>query len=540
MSSHPEESSTELRRRALASSHAHLVFADAEAKQTRDLTVRRLWKNSKEARHCPRDATMQWSDEVAVTNDPDILKYFLNSGRTLPTFPAAGDRERCFLDPCKVRVGIVNSGGPAPGLNVVNDSIVKRHFAFADDYAHAKGEEDELLIYGYLGGFSGLAGVYAERDGDNKRQLIPSHGLERRVAAEEPAYFVTDDHALAPVTFLKSSRFNLRDNIDRVADQVVRDQLDILYVVGGDGSLTGAQQIKSALEQRNPPYRPNGHEFIVIGAPKTMDNDVLFTDTTFGFTTTVDHLVDAIRTFHQTIECQDRVGVMQVFGAGSGYVALYAAYSSGEVDYVVLPELVEYEGLLATLGEKAHRCIDLARFIGIKKSLEQVDGPTLLNIYQEGFKRVLKQAKRRVVERVVKKRHSLVVVAEGALGPYEHGERTNLVMPFKDLVSELKKALTDAPRCGHGPDWLKEVKVTPIEPTYLIRDNPPRSYDIVLCKFIGKAMVDAALTGYTDCMVARWCGQYALIPLNLATALTSRVDPRDYFFRTMVEKYRRC
>jgi 6-phosphofructokinase len=232
---------------------------------------------------------------------------------------------------------------------------------------------------------------------------------------------------------------------------------------------------------------------------------------------------------------------MQVFGAGSGYVALYAAYSSGEVDYVILPELVECEGIRAILGPDAERCIDLARFVGIRQSLAEVAGPTatLLSIYDAGLRKVIGQAKHRVVDRVIKKRHALVVVAEGALGPYEHGERTKLVISFKDLVGVLKTGLEDASGCGKGPKWLKDVKVTSMEPTYLIRDNAPRSYDIALCKFIGKAMVDAALAGYTDCMVARWCGQYGLIPLSLATALTSRVDPHDYFFRTMAEKYRR-
>lgn len=541
MIDHPEDLSV-LRRRALGSPHAHLLFADPDGKSTRDLTVKALCGTPEDARYCPRKATMQWSDQLAATNDPDILRYFAASGFPLPTFPAAGDRPGCFLDPCNVRVGIVNSGGPAPGLNVVNDSIVKRHFSHADDCKCVNGKDSGPVIYGYLGGFSGLASAYAESEAENKRRLIPSHGLEQAVEKGEPVYFVTDDHALDPVTFLKSSRFNLSANIARVVEQIKRDRLDVLYVVGGDGSLTGAQEIKKALESPEHQYRSDaGNELIVMGAPKTMDNDVLFTDTTFGFTTTVDYLVDAIRTFHHTVECQDRVGVMQVFGAGSGYVALYAAYSSGEVDYVILPELVECEGIRAILGADAERCIDLARFVGIRQSLAEVAGPkaTLLSVYEAGLGKVMEQAKQRVIERVIKKRHALIVVAEGALGPYEHGERTKLVMPFKDLVVALKRSLEDASGRERGSGWLKEVKVTPMELTYLVRDNPPRSYDIALCKFIGKAMVDAALAGYTDCMVARWCGEYALIPLSLATALTSRVDPHDYFFRTMAEKYRR-
>ena len=276
--------------------------------------VKTLWQNPEEAHHCSRDGTLQWSDELVATNDPDILKYFWPRAGVPPSRPLATGN---VFKPLQGEGGNRQLGRPGARLERRNDSIVKRHFSLADDYARTEGENNKLVIYGYLGGFCGLAG----------HTLIAtqttSGGLFRRMACKPPVARVSRPilsliPRLGPVTFLKSSRFNLRDNITRVADQIVRDQLDILYVVGGDGSLTGG-----AADQRRPgtegsPLPPRKQpRLIVMGAPKTMDNDVLFTDTTFGFTTTVDHLVDAIRTFHHTVECQDHVGVMQVFRRGS-------------------------------------------------------------------------------------------------------------------------------------------------------------------------------------------------------------------------------
>lgn len=508
------------RARALASPHAHIVFEDRQG-TLRNIQVATLWKNDAALRathkHCERGETMHWDDAVAVTNDMAIVDYLRATGdRNVPRLPAAGDRPWCYLDPCQVRAGIVNAGGPAPGLNVVNDSITKRHFQLRRDCQCAN---PASVVFGYRMGFQGLA-VKSEAERTDKLVLIPAERLEnwaRGLGEGKP--FVTDDHALDPVTFLHSSRFDLSspENMLRVVEGIRRDRLDILYVVGGNGTQYGAQKLREALGASS--------RLVIVGGPKTMDQDLLVADTTFGFTTTVDHLVDAIHTFHSTVECTERIGMMQVFGAASGFVALYAAYCSGQVDYVILPEVVQKAGIWALLpGQSGEQCIEEARFAGLRSAL-QGRGVSLRDVCAAGILIIMHHAQNELRARYQddEKRHALVVVAEGAKGIFGHSG-FEVVMKFEEMVDRIGKATN--------------VKTTPLEPQYLIRDNGPRSYDISLCKFIGKAMVDAALAGYTDCMVSRWCGQHVLVPLHLATCVVNSVDPRDYFYRTMAVRYK--
>jgi 6-phosphofructokinase 1 len=498
--------------RAMRSSHAHLLFGGPNG-SVRNFEVRNPYLTQALAREQGDGQAIGWDERVAVTNDVSILEYLAAAKQAIPYFPAAGDRPRRFLNPNRIRAGLVNAGGPAPGLNVVNDSITKRLFELASD---AKRSPPSLV--GYRRGFQGLC---EHEKSDSKVQLVPSHRLVPK-RTKTLDYAVTDDFASHPVTFLKSSRFKLDENLKAVAKAVIDEELDVLFVCGGDGSFRGTMAIKAAVGD----YKPkNAKELVVICGPKTMDWDLQFTDTTFGFTTTVDYLVDAIRTFHQTIECQDRVGVMQVFGAASGFVALYAAYCSGEVDFVILPEEVEREGINALLGKDAGSTIDKARFDGLSESLRG-GSVSEADVYEKGFDVCFQKCLNRVATRLTQKGHALVVVAEGAPARFSHGKAKR---SWANVIADFKRQLA---KLGFGG-----VQVTDIEPRYLIRDNPPRSYDTALCKFIGKAMVDAAVSGYTDCMVARWCGRYVLVPLDLATKRTSQVDPEDYFYRSMVGRY---
>src|SRR4051794_33111678 len=106
---------------ALKSPHAHLLFKDRDGTPV-DYEVAKLWTEPPMPK--PGDeidpAALDWKAEVAVTNDPAILRYFLKHHDRLPTFPMAGDRPAYYFDPAAVTVGVVNAGGPAPGLNVVN------------------------------------------------------------------------------------------------------------------------------------------------------------------------------------------------------------------------------------------------------------------------------------------------------------------------------------------------------------------------------------------------------------------------------------
>jgi 6-phosphofructokinase 1 len=109
---------------------------------------------------------------------------------------------------------------------------------------------------------------------------------------------------------------------------VFASRRDILYVIGGDGSLKTAHEIAV----RNPTRS-------VVGLPKTMDNDVLWVWQSFGFDTAVEQATRVINTLHSEAEATRRICVVELFGAESGFVAANAVLGSGHVDAVLIPEV---------------------------------------------------------------------------------------------------------------------------------------------------------------------------------------------------------
>ncbi|MFQ6044594.1 MAG: hypothetical protein ACE5PV_27390, partial [Candidatus Poribacteria bacterium] len=99
---------------------------------------------------------------------------------------------------------------------------------------------------------------------------------------------------------------------------------------------------------------------------------------------------------------------------------------------------------------------------------------------------------------------------------------------FNDLVGYFKENLRGCHKT-HG--------VFAIQPRHLIRGTPPNSFDLDLCKYTGKLMVDTALAGYTQCAVNLWQGRYVLVPLATAIERLKQVDVSGYYFISMMEKY---
>jgi len=203
------------------------------------------------------------------------------------------------------RIGILTSGGDAPGLNAVIRSVVKtailRH-----------GWE----VIGVRDGFEGLL------DG----------GRTQRLGLEEVSGLLPRGGSLLGCT----NRGHMRNtaagvahaNSEALSDAaatVTRLGLDALIVVGGDGS----HRIAAQLSARGVP---------LIGVPKTIDNDLPGTETTFGFDSAVAFATEAIDRLHTTAESHGRVLVVEVMGRGAGWIALHAGIAGG-ADVILIPEI---------------------------------------------------------------------------------------------------------------------------------------------------------------------------------------------------------
>ncbi len=194
-----------------------------------------------------------------------------------------------------MRVGILTGGGDCPGLNAVIRAIVR------------KGETvygDELV--GFLDAWDGVMERRTMHlDVASLRGMLPRGGTLLGTRRGSPY-----DTPAGP---------------GRVVDTFREMGIDALIVIGGNGSLSVACQMHADFD------------LPIIGVPKTIDNDVVGTDLTFGFTTAVQIATDAIDRLHTTAESHDRVMVVEVMGRHAGWIATHAGIAGGAT-VILIPE----------------------------------------------------------------------------------------------------------------------------------------------------------------------------------------------------------
>ena len=175
-------------------------------------------------------------------------------------FELAGPREKIFFDPKKTRAGIVTCGGLCPGLNnVIRSLVLELH--------HGYGVRE---ILGFIDGYQGLD---------------PWRGSEPIPLTPE---FVEDIHKEGG-SVLNTSRGPV--DVSVAVDNLIRRKVDILFVVGGDGTQRGGAEIFQEAKRR-------GHALAVVGVPKTIDNDVPFVSRTFGYLTAIEEATKFITGAH--------------------------------------------------------------------------------------------------------------------------------------------------------------------------------------------------------------------------------------------------
>ena len=461
--------------------------------------AKRLWNNERTA-FTPYGAT------VPVVSNPAVIQIFQEQRVDLPSFTLAGARERYRLSPQELIVGILAAGGPAPGVNTVIDSIVKRHSILATTDGATQREDgsiDHLTFWGQIGGYVGLT---QDRKIELNVRITDRASLLGGCILHMSRGETPQQRANARSILIEEAQEQLADEM---AQAVARHGLDILYVIGGNGTITAADHVCERLVNMNIVGR-RGKPVRVIAAPKTMDNDVAFTDVTFGFRTTVGNAVDVINRLHSEAETCNRIAIVELFGAGSGFVALHASYASGEVDYVLIPEMMS--GGPRSSGKQTKA--------GAKCAKAEAD-----------------RAAERIADRFRKRGHAVLVVAEGAtarfdesLGQFTQGDSAQKTAAFESLVSYIKEQLGDL----LAPEAPPQVFTN--QPRHLIRSTAPDAADVDLCKQTGKLMVDAALSGMSRCVVSLWHGKFVLVPMKLAAAL-KHVDVSGYYYLSMMEKY---
>ena len=251
--------------------------------------------------------------------------------------------------------------------------------------------------------------------------------------------------------------------VEEIVDSLERLNINILITIGGDGTLRGAYDIGEEIRKR-------GLKIAVVGVPKTIDNDLSFIDSSFGFDTAVASAVPSVRGAH--VEAKNSIngiGLVKVMGRESGFIAAHTSLAQSDVNFCLIPE-----------------------------SPFDLDGPNGL----------LENLKRRILERG----HAVILVAEGAgqeFAPPTGETDASGNIKYHDIGIFLKERIKQ-----YFKDEGIPTSVKYIDPSYIIRSAPANSYDSIYCARLGAHAVHAAMAGKTRCLVSRVNNQFVYLPLS--------------------------
>jgi len=370
------------------------------------------------------------------------------------SFEVAGPRGEIFFDPARTTAGIVTCGGLCPGLNdVIRSLVMELNYRYG-----------VTNIHGFRFGFEGMVPRY----GQTPMNLKPAS--------------MDSIHAFGG-TILGTSRGP--QDIGEMVNFLDEMEVDLLFVVGGDGSLRGANEISLEIRRR-------GQAKSVIGIPKTIDNDIMYLDKSFGFETAFAEAVKAVTCAHvESLGSRNGIGIVKLMGRDSGFIASFAALAGNVVNFVLIPE-VRFE--------------------------------------MEGARGLLEA----LYYRISKRKHAVIVVAEGAGQELMAGTSFAVDASGNKRMGDIGLFLKE--RIGEFFRERKtECNVKYIDPSYIIRSVPASPQDNVYCSRLAQNAVHAAMAGKTGMLVGRWHGTFIHLPLEVVTKGRRKVDPCGELWHSVLE-----
>jgi len=388
-------------------------------------------------------------DHVVLQSNPAEIQRVLAESGNILAFEKAGPREKIYFDTSKLKCGIVTCGGLCPGLNDVIRALVLSLF---HNYK-------VKTVFGFPYGYEGLTYRY----GHTPVELDP--GAVSRI------------HEYGG-TILGSSRGN--QDIGEMVDTLDRMNIGILFAVGGDGTLRGAQAIAEEIQRR-------GVKISVIGIPKTIDNDISYVERSFGFETAVSEAVKAIDAAHTEAKgARNGIGLVKLMGRESGFIAVFASLARSDVNFCLIPEVP----------------------FTLDKLLESVR------------------------DRLQRRGHAVIVVAEGAgqdlVGDTQERDASGNVK-FKDIGLFLKDRIN-----AHFKNIGMDATLKYIDPSYTIRGVPANAYDSAFCLLLGQNAVHAGMAGRTNMVVGYWMNTFTHVPIPLAVSARKKVDPAGWVWSSVL------
>ena len=385
------------------------------------------------------------NERCALTHDAQTLARIAGAGGRPPSFEKAGPHGKIFHDPAWSRAAILTAGGLCPGLNHVIKGLVE---ILANEYG-------VRTIHGIRYGYRGLAS---------------RHGWAPMTLDAD----IVDTIHERGGTILGASRGE--QPVAEMVETLTRMNINLLFCIGGDGTLHGARAIAEECLRRKLAIS-------VVGIPKTVDNDLHFVGNSFGFATAVNETSAIIQSAHMEAKgAVNGIGIVKLMGRDSGFLAASAALANPVVNFCLIPEcpftLDGATGLLAALEMRL----------------------------------------------AAGKDHAVIVVAEGAgqdliaAGPECRDASGNVLK--KDVGELLRRAIP-----AYFAKRNTEVTIKYFDPSYSIRSVPAKGTDAIHCYLLARNAVHAAMAGRTNCVVGNLHGaDYTLVPIALAAMERQKVD----------------
>lgn len=385
------------------------------------------------------------------TDDADRVLYDpCPGGGAGPAFELAGPRAEVFFDGPRTHAGVVTCGGLSPGINNIIRSLV---YTLRRSYGVRQ-------VTGFRYGYRGL------RPDADPAPLTLDEATVRHIQRQGGTLLGSSRGPQDPATMV--------DALDELG-------IDILFCIGGDGTMRGAHAIHAECQRR-------GRDIAVVGLPKTIDNDLPLVERTFGFDTAVELASMAIRA--AAIEADgapNGVGLVRLMGRHAGFIAAAAALTWRETDLVLVPELpFALEG-------------DGGLFAWLRQTLKR-----------QG--------------------RAVLVVAEGA--GQEHFEATETDASGNPRLGDIGIFLRDRIKAALRDDG---INLKYIDPSYIVRAAPANIADARLCGELGADAAHAAMAGKTGLVIGLWGGRRTHVPLAAVVGREKHIDLDGPFWRSVLQ-----
>ena len=393
-------------------------------------------------------------ERIFAINSNYELDYLKSKKIEMPSFEKAGPRKNLFFKPGETVSAIVTCGGLCPGLNAVIRSIVLMNFF----------RYKNKVVYGIKYGFQGFIKKYFTDVISLNPELVES--IDKTGG-----------------TILGSSRGP--QDVGEIVDRLVELKVNVLYTIGGDGTLRGAHEIYKEIAKRNLPIS-------VIGIPKTIDNDISYIDRSFGTETAFSKACDSVNSAHvESKGSYNGIGLVKVMGRMSGFIAANTTLAVNNVNFTLIPEIpFELEG-------------------------------------ENGFLENLK-------ERILRKHHAVILAAEGAGQNLFIDNEARYDASGNKILGDIGILLKN-----NIKEYFEKEKIPAtvrfIDPSYIIRSTEPTPNDALLCLQLAQMAVHSGMAGKTDIVIGNHNGEFIHLPIEVAVSKRKMIDPEGELWLSVLE-----